>query len=557
MGGCVDLLPLGCPSKEDLMLVLGRCRSCGPAIRLLALGLLGLCTGLAAAEPSWASCEVIDFSAVKQRSQSVIAGQTVSTLVAAPAAAPDDSVVLEADFGCLVGEGFDPAAANNVVKVEVLESAGGAFADASLPGSFTALPEPAGSELAGSVEVFGCVGTSCNSLRFVMPDSGLAGPARITVTRGGTVVARVFELAARTSSCDVDAIDPLLGKFTLLPRYNMLVVDENGAPTPNPGLKAAIAGNGSLLLPLAHTLLGEAAVDAQATLSTGPQIDDIPDDRFLRTLSRLFRPLPTINRLVPFGTGTEKALYSTADVLRSTIQVQQSVDGTPYPTNFHTLRVGAGPVILPDALTVRFEGASPVVALRSSAQAVALGLSEELLGDLNTDADSTDELLSATDIATGETTHTGQAIAQVAASPARPVVAVVDDVVAFLQSEALSGNLDLNGDLQADDLVMRALKGAVPLNPDATDTSADPLRAIDGSQLAISQGFVFFRTPEDATAPHTTLRVSDVGGTGGDGTSDQPSVDGLAEHVAYASRAGNLAPGASGAHRQILVRDLL
>ena len=333
-------------------------------------------------------------------------------------------------------------------------------------------------------------------------------------------------------------------------------VNPNGAPTVNAGLQAAIAGNGSLLLPLAHDLFGEAAVDAQATLSTGQQIDDIPDDRFLRTLSRLFRPLPTINRLVPFGAG--KALYGTTDVLRSTVQVQQAVDGTPYPTNFHSLRDGlAGPVVFPDAINVRLEGVSPVVALRSSAQAVALGLSEELLGDLNTDADSTDQLLSATDIATGETVDTLQAIAQVAASPARPVVAVVDDVVAFLQSEALSGNLDLNGDLQADDLVMRALKGAVRLNPNAMDTSADPLRAIDGSQLAISQGFVFFRTPEDATAPHTTLRVSDVGGTGGNDTSDQPSIDGLAEHVAYASRAGNLASGTSGAHRQILVTDLL
>jgi Tol biopolymer transport system component len=533
------------------MLPLHRCRA--RVIRLFTSGALALCAGLLAHQPAWgAGCEVIDFSAVKQRTQSVIAGRKVSTLVAAPAAAPGDAVLLEADFGCLVGEGFDPTPANNVVTVDVLESEsdGDAFADPGLEDSFT------GFDVTENVEVFGCVGMSCNSLRFVMPDSGLAGPARITVTRAetGTVVARVFDLAARTASCDVDVFDSLVGKFTLLPRYNELV-SENGAPTTYNGLQAAIAGNGSLLLPLAHDLVGEAAVDAQATLSTGPQITAIPDDRFIRTLSRLFRPLPTINRLVQTDAG--QALYGTTDVLRSTVQLQQSVDGTPYEPNFHTLRVlPAGPVVL-DAITVRLEGVSPVVALRSSAQAVALGLSEELLGDRNDDDDSTDQLLSVTDIATGDTADTGQAIAQVAASPARPVVAVVGDVVAFLQSEALSGNMDLNGDLQADDLVMRALKGAVPLNPDATDTSADPLRAIDGSQLAISQGFVFFRTPEDATAPHTTLRVSDVAGTGGDDTSDQPSIDGLAEHVAYASRAGNLASGASGAHRQILVTDLL
>ncbi len=535
------------------MLELARCRGLLPCS---SLGILALSAGLLAAEPAWAfGCEVIDFSAVKQRTRSEINGSTVSTLVATPAVAPGDSVLLEADFGCVVGEGFDPTAANNVVSVEVLESAGGAFA-----GSFTTLPEPV-----ENVEVFGCVGASCNALRFVMPDSGLAGPARITVTRAGSVVARVFELGARTSSCDVDVVDSLVGKFTLLPNYNTLAVAQDGTPTANAALQAAIAGNGSLLLPLAHTLFGEAAVDAQATLSTGQQITDIPDDRFIRTLSRLFRPLPTINRLVQTSTG--QALYGTTDVLRSTIQVQQSIDGTPYPTNFHTLRAGpAGPVVLPNPITVTLEGVSPVVALRSSAQAVALGLSEELLGDLNADSDGTDQLLSATAIATGETADTGQALAQVAASPARPVVSVVGDVVAFLQSEALSGNMDLNGDGQADDLVMRALvmdpeEGVVQLNPDATDTSADPLRAIDGSQLAISQGFVFFRTPEDATAPHATLRVSEVAGMGGNvggsNTSDQSSIDGLAEHVAYASRAGNLASGASGAHRQILVTDLL
>jgi Tol biopolymer transport system component len=89
------------------------------------------------------------------------------------------------------------------------------------------------------------------------------------------------------------------------------------------------------------------------------------------------------------------------------------------------------------------------------------------------------------------------------------------------------------------------------------DTSADPRRAIDGSQLAISDGFVFFRTPESATAPHTTARVSDASGTGGDGASEAPSIDAAGARVAYASRAANLAAGAGGAHRQVLVTDLL
>ena len=71
---------------------------------------------------SAASCAVIDFSAVEQRTQTVINGATVSTLVATPAAAPGDFVVLEADFGCAVSAGFDPIATSNAVTVEVLRS---------------------------------------------------------------------------------------------------------------------------------------------------------------------------------------------------------------------------------------------------------------------------------------------------------------------------------------------------------------------------------------------------------------------------------------------------
>jgi WD40-like Beta Propeller Repeat len=528
-----------------MLMVRSRGLAAASAVILLSIGLL------APHAASAASCAVIDFSAVKQPSQEVINGKTVSTLVATAAAAPGDLVLLEADFGCVVGQGFDPAPAGNVITVEVLRSVAGAFADPALPASFVSFPVPA-----ANVQVFDCVGSACNALRFAMPASGLAGPARVTVTRGGNVVARVFEIGQRTSSCDVDTLDTLLGSFTLLPAYNPLNVSETGAA--NPGLLAAIALNGSLLLPLQHPLVGEPAVDATATRSTGPEIDKIPNGRFVRALSDLFRPLPAIHRLVPFGAG--KALFSTADVVRSTMQILASDpldSSTVYPDNFHLFRSGdAGPVVFPNPITVRFEGASPVVALRSTPESVVLGLSEELLGDLNADSDTSDLLLSVTDLPTGQTLNTGEAIAQVAASPARPVVDANNDVVAFLQSEALS-NADLNGDGQMDDLVLRAFKQALALNPGApVDTSADPRRAIDGSQLAISDGYVFFRTPEDATAPHSTARVSDVGGVGGNGTSDQPSIDGSGLHVAFASHSSNLAPGTSGARRQILVRDL-
>ena len=271
---------------------------------LLAAGAAALCvTSLFVPRAAWApSCNVIDFSAVKQRSQSQIGGDTVSTLVASPVAAPGDEVLLEADFGCVVSDGFAPTPSANTVTVEVLKSivdAAGdaAFADPAQPGAFESFVVPS-----AVVKVLDCPPSGgCNALQFTMPDTGSAGPARITVTRAGKVVARIFELATRTASCDVDAPDTLFGTFTLLPPPNVLQASEAG--TSNPGLRGALAGNGSLLIPLRHVIFGAASVTTTATTATGPEIDKIPDARFLRALNHLGRPLPAIHRLIPFGAG--------------------------------------------------------------------------------------------------------------------------------------------------------------------------------------------------------------------------------------------------------------
>jgi len=536
------------------------------AARALGLSIpLGCALVPFAPTAAWApSCNVIDFAALKQRTQSF--SSTVSTLVASPLAAPGDAVLLEADFGCQVGPGFDPNPALNAVTVEVQKSVvdasgNGVFADPGLASSFESFTVPS-----NAVTVLDCPpGLGCNALQFTMPNTGFAGPARITVRRGTEIVARIFRIGTRTASCDVDAPDTLFDTFTLLPPHNVLQASPSGVS--NPALRGALAGNGSLLIPLQHFLFGAASLVATATTATGPEIDKIPDGSFLRALNHLGRPLPAIHRLIPFGPNA-KALFSTADVARSTLQVLQTSPGLPtvdYPDNFHDFRLGvatpggsAGPVEFPNPVVVKFENASPLVSLRFNEQTVAVGVSEELLGDQNLDTDSSDLLLSATDLASGVTTDTGQAIAQVSASPRTPVVAVGGDVVAFLESEALSGHTDLNGDGEIDDLVARVVKAALPLNPGApVNTSADPVRAIDGSQLAISQDFVFFRTAENATAPHTTVRVSDVSGSGGDDTSDTASIDAAGSRVAYATRAANLAPGASGAHRQIVLTDLI
>jgi hypothetical protein len=299
-------------------------------------------TSLFVPRAAWApSCNVIDFSAVKQRTQTTIGGDEISTLIASPVAAPGDAVLLEADFGCELSEGFDPVASANIVTVEVrksqLDAAGnGGFANEALAGAFESFGVPS-----AAVQVLGCPPSGgCNALQFTMPDTGLAGPARITVTRGGVVVARIYELATRTASCDGDPNDTLFGTFTLLPAPNVLEASEAG--TENPALRGALAGNGSLLIPLRHVVFGSASVIATATTATGPEIDKIPDGRFLRALNHLGRPLPAIHRLIPSGQG--QALFSTADVERSTLQVLQSVSdasGTAsFPDNFHQFRSG-------------------------------------------------------------------------------------------------------------------------------------------------------------------------------------------------------------------------
>ncbi len=529
-----------------------RCHPLGIVFRLLGTWVLTLGLTSAPVQTAWAGpCEVIDFSAVKQRSKS----SGISTLIATPAAAPGDIVVLEDDVGCKIGPGFHTTAANNVITVEVLGSKTtppGEFLSTSLSTSWESFTVTNGSQV-----VTGCFGGKCTGLTFTMPDEGLAGPARITVEVGGTVVARVFELGARTASCEVDAPDTFVGAFTLLPAFNQLVITDTGAPN---FLTGALAFNESVLLPTALNLLGEPAVDAQLGRYTGPEVDAIPNQNFLRVFSRLFRPLPSIIRLVPFSSG--KALYATADVPRATLQMLPADPLNPsieYPLNFHEHRTSAaGPVALPNAVDMKFEGASPVVALRSSPETVAFGLSEALLGDLNADNDTSDLLFTATDIPSGVTTSTEQAIALIAASPELPVSNVRGTVAAFLHDEGRDNNTDLNGDGSIDDQVVRVLKSGVRLNPGVpTDTTADPLRSIDGQQFGVTGDYVLFRTPEIATAPQTTARVSDVAGTGGDDTSERPSVDDLGEHVAYASRAANLAAGASGADSQILVTDLM
>src|SRR5207247_410502 len=110
------------------------------------------------------------------------------------------------------------------------------------------------------------------------------------------------------------------------------------------------------------------------------------------------------------------------------------------------------------------------------------------------------------DKATGTETDTGLAAAM--AGP-KSTLQVTDDVVAFLESET-GGDLDADGDIF--DTILRVYKkfpsgGFADVTAPIT-VPADAARLVNGESLAIANGRVYYRRPEDAAALQTTERVS-------------------------------------------------
>src|SRR5262249_4081252 len=134
-------------------------------------------------------------------------------------------------------------------------------------------------------------------------------------------------------------------------------------------------------------------------------------------------------------------------------------------------------------------------------------------------------------------------------SPFRfPALASEDQTVAFLEPEVLRGasGTDLNGDGDVDDTILHAFHVASGSATDVTggrNIAVHPSLVVTNRSLAVSNGLVFFRTAEAATAGRTTSRVAqhvpdaseDHGGGSG------LSADG--RFVVFASDATDLVPG--------------
>src|SRR5439155_1023731 len=146
-----------------------------------------------------------------------------------------------------------------------------------------------------------------------------------------------------------------------------------------------------------------------------------------------------------------------------------------------------------------------------------------------------------------------------------PAVAVEGDVVVFLEPEPAQGNQDENHNGQVFETILRVFRlvtgsppSAVEITSDANPLTADGAPVINGRSVVVSNGRVFFRTPEAATALHHTERVSVASdGTPGNGNSLYPSISADGRFVAFESDATNLVAGDASGVVVVFVNDRL
>jgi Tol biopolymer transport system component len=240
--------------------------------------------------------------------------------------------------------------------------------------------------------------------------------------------------------------------------------------------------------------------------------------------------------------------------------------------------------VLNTCVSYAFEARTPIPleGLAGSDDVFAFSVSEPIADKmLNGDADKTDLVLTLQDRTSGRPLPIGAggtpglAITAIRQPPFQfPALATEDRVVAFLQPEALEATAPAqavsNGDGDAFDTFLRVFR------ENAEGTAADELTvapafpgplavdaalAVNGRSLAVSDGKVFFRTPEVGAVPETTVRIS-VSHTGAEsnGLSSQDTMVGNAisatgRFVVFQSLGTNLIPGGTLGARHLYVRD--
>ena len=211
--------------------------------------------------------------------------------------------------------------------------------------------------------------------------------------------------------------------------------------------------------------------------------------------------------------------------------------------------VGCGDALC-DTYALQAQSPVPLDGLVQTPDVFAFTLSEAIAGkDLNGDGDMLDSVLTPRDRRTGEALSIGvggapgRAVARINEPPfSFPAVAAEGDVLAFLEPEPFQFDVDANGNGQDFEPILRVFRGATQVTSGVT-RAVDAALAIDGRSLAVSNGLVFFRTPEAATAPRTTIRAgtfTDIGPVLAREAGPELSADG--RFVAFVSTDPSLVP---------------
>ena len=416
-------------------------------------------------------------------------------------------------------------------------------------------------------------------------------------------------------------VDPSFGHFTALPPPNdyqglCLTTAPEGPcepgriPPEKRELRFSVDAAGNALVPmdyrgvLVHSdripiprlLLGGTALEAFAG---GGAPLELPSDAFLASYSPGGHRLPPIFTPLhnPEAAG-ELALFGSVDAAIGVIRAQRRgcVDGPSEGSACEAdgecgaggscqtlfdfsdrLVSGVGPAVIGAAsFALETQNPVPLDGLNETASMFAFVMSEaisEAPGSLNDDTDATDDVLQLRDRTTSAVLPIGTN-----GKPARAVTRIRDgrfrtqavategDLVAFLELEPLEGARDANANGSVFDPILRLFRlrsdcgagapCAESLLSQSIAVDANPLVA--GRSVAISDGVVYFRTPEWRQAlQQTELVTLDRNGGLPNGSSDSPALSADGRFVAFSSHATDLVPGPGTPRRHVYVRDRL
>jgi cysteine-rich repeat protein len=423
-----------------------------------------------------------------------------------------------------------------------------------------------------------------------------------------------------TCATGPDHIDPTFGHFTALPPpndYQGLCLTTAPAGPCEPGripiekreLRFSIDAAGNALVPMDYRgvlvqsdripiprlLLGGTALEA---FSGGGASVQLPSDGFLASYSPGGHRLPPIFEPLHNPEATDElSLFGSVDAAIGVIRVQRrgcvggASEGSACEADTDCgaggscqtlfdfsdrLVAGMGPVVIgAPSFALETQNPVPLDGLNETPSMFAFVASEAIAGapdSLNDDTDATDDVLQLRDRTTSAVLPIGtngkpaRAVTRVRDGRFRyPAVATEGDLVAFLELEPREGKRDANGNGSVFDPILRLYRvradcgGGAPCAESllADSVAVDPNPLVAGRSVAISDGVVYFRTPEWRQALQQTefVSVDRNGGLPNELTSHRPALSWNGRFVAFSSSATDLVGGPRSALFHVYLRD--